>query len=470
MDIKEIIKKGESEKLEFKKSTTQLDKSLKSICGFLNHEGGRVYFGIDKKGKVVGQEVSDKTLKSISQKIRQRIKPEITPEVRVLETEGKKVIEVKVKEGNNKPYYLDGIAYKRVGTENPVIPPEELERIIIEKRKRYWDSEICEGANLDDIDEEKIRWFLETAKVERGYPLSENISVRNALIHLNLLKDGKLINAATLLFGKNPQKIFLQAEVKCLHFHGTEVEKPFETYHIYGSNIFQQIDNSRDFVLDRMKRPVILESGKATTMRPYEIPEFVIREAIVNAVAHRDYYSDAGVQIMVFADRIEIWNPGGLPKQLKIDDLRKPHPSLPRNPTIANLLYLTRYIEKAGSGTIEMIKQCRKENLPEPEFEEKMGSFVVIIWRDIYSDEYLNRLDLNIRQKRAIKYVKEKGSISNREYCNLLKVSRKTATNDLTDLVEKNIFSPSGTGKRILRYELRLRKNYAKITQRGNKS
>jgi len=328
---------------------------------------------------------------------------------------------------------------KRVGTENPVIPPEELERIIIEKRKRYWDSEICEGANLDDIDEEKVRWFLETAKVERGYPLSENISVRNALIHLNLLKDGKLINAATLLFGKNPQKIFLQAEVKCLHFHGTEVEKPFETYHIYGSNIFQQIDNSRDFVLDRMKRPVILESGKATTMRPYEIPEFVIREAIVNAVAHRDYYSDAGVQIMVFADRIEIWNPGGLPKQLKIDDLRKPHPSLPRNPTIANLLYLTRYIEKAGSGTIEMIKQCRKENLPEPEFEEKMGSFVVIIWRDIYSDEYLNRLDLNIRQKKAIKYVKEKGSISNREYCNLLKVSRKTATNDLTDLVEKNI-------------------------------
>jgi len=113
MDIKEIIEKGESEKLEFKKSTTQLDKSLKSICGFLNHEGGRVYFGIDKKGKVVGQEVSDKTLKSISQKIRQRIKPEITPEVRVLETEGKKVIEVKVKEGNNKPYYLDGIAYKR---------------------------------------------------------------------------------------------------------------------------------------------------------------------------------------------------------------------------------------------------------------------------------------------------------------------------------------------------------------------
>jgi len=373
------IENEESETLEFKKSTAQLEKSLKSICGFLNHKGGKAYFGIDKTGKVVGQEISDKTLKSISQKIRQKIKPEVSPEIKVLKIGGKDIIKVGVKEGTNKPYYLDGVAYKRVGTESPVIPPEELERIILEKKKKYFDSEICEEATLEDIDEEKVRWFLETAKVERSYPLSENISVRDTLIHLKLLKDGKLINAAILLFGKNPQKIFLQAEVKCLHFHGTEVEKPFETYHIYGSNIFQQIDNSRDFVLDRMKRPVILESGKATTMRPYEIPEFVIREAIVNAIAHRDYYSEGGAQIMVFADRIEIWNPGGLPKQLKIDDLRKPHPSIPRNSLIAESFYLTNYIEKAGSGTLEMIKQCRNAGLAEPNFEQKMGCFVTTV-------------------------------------------------------------------------------------------
>ena len=370
MNIKELVEKEESETLEFKKSTAQLERALKSICGFLNHKGGIIYFGIDKDGVIIGQPISDQTLRSISQKIRQMIKPEGTPEIRVLEIEGKKIIEVKVKEGGNKPYYLDGIAYKRVGTEDPVIPPEELERIILEKRKRYWDTEICEGAGLEDIDEEKVRWFLETAKVERGYPLSENISVRDALIHLELLKDGKLINAAILLFGKNPQKIFLQAEVKCLHFHGTEVEKPFETYHIYGSNIFQQIDNSRDFVLDRMKRPVIPESGKATTMRPYEIPEFVIREAIVNAVAHRDYYSDAGVQIMFFADRI------------------------------------------------------------------------------------LNRFDLNLRQKRAIKYIKETGGITRREYVEINNVSHKTSHLELRELVEKNIFVQEGKG-RATRYLLR---------------
>jgi len=184
MNIKKLIEKGESESLEFKKSTAQLEKALKSICAFLNHKGGVIYFGIDN-GKVVGQEISDKTLKTISQKIRQRIKPEISPEVRVLETEGKKVIEVKAKEGNNKPYYLDGIAYKRVGTENPVIPPEELERIILEKRKRYWDYEICEGANLDDIDEEKVKRFLREGNRQHRLKVTEDTSLMDILIHLN---------------------------------------------------------------------------------------------------------------------------------------------------------------------------------------------------------------------------------------------------------------------------------------------
>lgn len=466
MNIKELIEKEESETLEFKKSTAQLERALKSICGFLNHKGGIIYFGVEKNGKIIGQTISDQTLRSISQKIRQRIKTEASPGIKALEIEEKRIIEVIIKEGDNKPYYLDGIAYKRVGTENVVVPPEELERIILEKRKRYFDSEICAEASLDDIDEEKVKWFLKVAKVGRDYPLDENISVRDALTHSELLKEGKMTNVAVVLFGKNPQKFFLQSEVKCLHFHGTEVEKPFETYHIYGNSLFDQMDNSLGFVLDRLRRYVIPELGKSTTKRPYEIPEFVIREAIVNAVAHRDYYSNAGIQVMVFVDRIEIWNPGELPKQLKIEDLRKPHPSLPRNPIIANLLYLTNYIEKAGSGTIEMIKQCKEENLPEPLFEQKMGSFVVTIWRDIYSEVYLNRFSLNERQKKAIKYVKEKGSISNKEYCDLLKVSRKTATTDLVDLVNKAIFSPFGTSKRVIRYEFKLRKNYAKITQK----
>jgi len=205
MGIKEIIETGESEEVEFKKSTAQLEKALKSICGFLNHRGGVVYFGIDN-GNVVGQEVSDQTLKSISQKIIQKIKPEITPEVKVLKIKGKSVIEVTVKEGHNKLYYLDGIAYKRVGTENPVISPEELERTILEKSKRYWDSEICEEASLKDIDEKKVKWFLRKAKYERNFDVEPETPVEEALERFGLMKNEKLTNVAVLLFGKNTQK------------------------------------------------------------------------------------------------------------------------------------------------------------------------------------------------------------------------------------------------------------------------
>ncbi|PIP12560.1 MAG: transcriptional regulator, partial [bacterium (Candidatus Stahlbacteria) CG23_combo_of_CG06-09_8_20_14_all_40_9] len=182
--------------------------------------------------------------------------------------------------------------------------------------KTVFDMSVCEGATYDDIDEEKVSWFLRTAKIIRKYPLGENTPLKEAFVHLNLLKDDRLTNAAVLLFGKNPQKFHLQAEVKCLHFHGTEIEKPFKSYHIYKGNLFEQIDKALGFALDTLILPVIRQPGTVAVKRPYEIPEFVIQEAIVNAVAHRDYYSSAGVQAMVFIDRIEIWNPGQLPPQL----------------------------------------------------------------------------------------------------------------------------------------------------------
>ena len=181
----ELVKKGESEEVEFKKSTAQLEKALKSVCSFLNHKGGRVYFGITK-GIIVGQEVSDQTLKSISQKIRQRIKPEISPGIKVLKIEEKSIIEVIISEGRNKPYFLDGVCYKRVGTENIIISPEELERIILEKRAVYWDSQIYKEVSFRDIDEEKVRWFVNKAKTERNLKIDEKLPVTELLERLEL--------------------------------------------------------------------------------------------------------------------------------------------------------------------------------------------------------------------------------------------------------------------------------------------
>ena len=320
--------------------------------------------------------------------------------------------------------------------------------------REVFDSNICEDAGFNDIDEERVRRFLITAKNQRNFPLSLDAPVKDGLTHLNLLKSGRPTNAAVLLFGKNPYKFFLQAEVKCLHLHGVEIEKPFESYHIYKGTIFEQVDNALGFVLDRLKRPVIPEPGKAATLRPFEIPEFVIREAIVNAVAHRDYNSSASVQVNVFTDRIEIWNPGKLPPQLTIDLLKQPHPSFPHNPLICEPFYLARYIERAGSGTIEMMSLCRKNNLPEPEFSQKMGHFITIIWKDIFTEKYLSELGLTERQIKAVKYVKEKGKITNKEYKELTGISKPMSSIDLRELVDKNVFEKLGKTGRGTEYIL----------------
>ncbi|ODS37192.1 MAG: hypothetical protein A7316_01985 [Candidatus Altiarchaeales archaeon WOR_SM1_86-2] len=239
------LEQGESENVEFKKSTAQMERALKSICAFLNHLGGGVYFGIHK-GKVIGQEVSDQTLKSISQRIRQRIKPEISPQIKVLESEGKKIIEVGVKEGMNKPYYLDGVAHKRVGTENVVIPPEEIERIILEKRKKNWESEICEEVSLEDVDEKKVRWFVREARIHRGLKIPETLPVKDILMKLKLSKDEELTNACALLFSKEPK--FLQSEVKCIRFSGNEPVKPYIDFQTLEGDAFALIDQAEDFV------------------------------------------------------------------------------------------------------------------------------------------------------------------------------------------------------------------------------
>ncbi len=315
--------------------------------------------------------------------------------------------------------------------------------------RQAFDNAICENAGFSDINEDKVEWFLQAARNHRNFPLGLNTPLKEVLIHLNLLNSGKLTNAAVLLFGKNPYKFFLQAEVKCIQFSGTEVEKPFASYHIYNGNLFEQIDKSAAFVLDAIRLPVIQQEHTAQVKRPYEIPVFAIQEAIVNAVAHRDYNTTAGVQVMVFIDRVEIWNSGGLPNQLSIDDLKKPHTSYPNNPLLAGVLYLANYIQKAGSGIIEMVKQCKSQGLPEPEFVSIRGSeFRSILARDILTESVLNKLGLNERQLKAVKYVKEKGKITNKEYQKICNITKRQSTDDLKELEYRGIFERIGiTGK-----------------------
>ena len=441
--LKELLKKGESEEVEFKKSTAQLEKGLKAICGFLNHIGGYVYFGIDK-GKLVGQQVSDQTLKSISQKIRQNIKPEITPEITVLEAGKEKIIKVRVKEGMNKLYYLKGVAYKRVGTENLVIPPEEIERIIMEKRKRTWDSGICEGVSLKDINEEKVKWFLRKARYERNLNIDPETPAGEVLKRLDLMKNGQLTNAAVLLFASNPQEFFLQAETRCARFKGTDPLE-FIDMKVFRGNIIDQRYDALEFVKEHIK----LHAKIVGTERKedWEYPIEAVREAIANAICHKDYEISSKVQVRIFDDRLEVWGCGPLPEPLKLEDLKRKHPSVLRNDLIGNCFFLIKFIEEWGTGTNRIITECLKSGLPEPLFELVAGNLVVTFRKYKITEEILK--ELKEEEKIIVTYILKHERISRKECTNLLKVSPATAFRYFKSLENKKIIQRRGKGKNI---------------------
>ena len=243
-----------------------------------------------------------------------------------------------------------------------------------------FDAAVCPDAGMDDLAADRIRRFVGIARRARGFPLAEDTAPEHVLQHLNLLNKGRPTHAALLLFGKVPQRFLISSEIKCARFHGTQVAKPIPFYQVYKGTVFDLVDQALDFVLSKIDLAVGTREHSTQAPVAYEMPPEVVREAIVNAVAHRDYTSNGSVQVMLFSDRLEVWNPGTLPPSLTLEKLRHPHGSVPGNPLLAEPLYFTKYIERMGTGTGDMIQRCRHAGLAEPEFTLTDG-FVITIRR-----------------------------------------------------------------------------------------
>lgn len=233
------------------------------------------------------------------------------------------------------------------------------------------------------MDEDKIRSFLQVARSKRNFPLSVDTPIKELLTHLDLIDENdRIANAAILLFGKKPQKYFIPSEVKCVQFYGNVVRKPMPAYQIYRGDVFELVDQSTSFVMSRVNNWVgTRDEGETASVPTHpELPIDAVKEAIVNAICHRDYTSNASVQVMLFRNRLEIWNPGQLPYGLTVQKLQGPHKSLPTNPLIADPMYWKGYIEKVGTGTEDIIEKCRDYGLKTPEFYQE-EDFRVVIWR-----------------------------------------------------------------------------------------
>jgi len=452
MNLKEVVLRDESDTLEFKESTGEWKEIIKTISAFANTKGGIIFVGINDKRKISGIQIGKRTFEDLTNKIKGNTDPKVFPEISVENIDRKNVILIKVKESKSKPVFAFDRAYRRVGKSTVRVTSEEIRKMALEGERIYWDELVYERADIEDINEEKLRWFLKEAKHERNLNISIDTPINEALMRLNLLRDGKLTNASILLFGKEPQISFLQAEVRCVRFKGNEPVKPFIDMKIISGDIINQVNKSLDFVLEHIPKAVWL-IGKPQREERYQYPPDAIREAIVNAVCHRNYEEKGNVQIRVFDDYLEVWSPGELPKPLMPEDLRKTHKSIPKNPSIARQFFWIKFVEEVGTGTNDMIKYCKEWEIPEPEFKHITGDFVVT-FRGKITEEYLKNLGLNERQISAVGYIKKQGKITNKEYQSLCpRVNRETLRKDLNGLIAKKIIVRRGQ-KRGVYYEL----------------
>ena len=235
---------------------------------------------------------------------------------------------------------------------------------------------------LADLDADKIADYLRRARSARKITIPDDANAEWLLGKLEALSpDGKVSNAGVLLFAKNPQGKFMSSEVKCLQYWGTKIERPIPSYHIYDGGLLGMIENAVSFVMDRTGHEVGEPENGASAPGRDELPYLAVREAIVNAVCHRDYALHGGVQVMVFRDRVEIINPGTLPKGWTAEMLTRTHHSEPRNACIAKALNWAGYVERSGNGTEAILARCAEYNLKTPEYKAGSADFRTIIWR-----------------------------------------------------------------------------------------
>jgi ATP-dependent DNA helicase RecG len=309
---------------------------------------------------------------------------------------------------------------------------------------RTWDDlSVSRKATLADLDEKAISYFLRLAlKSGRIASDADRYDTEALLENLELVnEDGELRNATILLFGKNPKRYFLTSYFKIGRFGASDADLRFQD--IIEGNIFEMVDK----VMERLKEKYLISPISYEGLHrieTLEYPEDGLREALLNAVVHKDYTDNSTIQLSVYDDKLILWNPGVLPFDITVDTLKKKHPSRPRNRYIADIFFRAGYIESWGRGIKKMVDSFKKAGLPEPIFEELAGGLQVTLIRDVYTEEYLRTLGLSERQIKAVLYVKEYGKISNAIFQQLFKVSRNTASNDLRHLVQSHILLSNG--------------------------
>lgn len=427
---------SETQNIEYKSSWR--DEYLKWICGFANANGGVIFIGKDDAGKVVGISDAKKLMEEIPNKVKDTLG--ILVDVNLHKSKQGGFVEIVV-EPYPYPVNYKGQYHIRSGSTNQELKGAALNKFLLQKKGKRWDGVPVPKVSVKDLKQETFEFFRKRALKSQRIDEDSLTDSNEHLIENLQLKESEYLNrAAILLFHSSPEKFVTGAYIKIGYFQSDDDLKFQDEIH---GNLFEQIEKAMDLLFTKYIKAEISYEG-INRVEKFEYPKEAVREALMNAIAHKDYSGGVPIQISVYSDKVIFWNEGQLPDNWTVKTLLEKHASRPYNPDIANALFRSGYIESWGRGTIKIIKECKQAGIPEPVFSYDSSDISVEFRKDIYNEKYLQSLDLNERQVKALLFTKDKGKITNRQYQTLNNCSRNTASNDLSELVDKEFLKPSG--------------------------
>lgn len=447
-----LLSQGESQTLEFKRSTGELKSAMKTLCAFLNGQGGSVLFGIRPEGIAVGQNITDKTLIDVAQALN-KMEPSIQiTSHRIKLKNGLEVLLLAVPAFSNEiPFTFDGRAYERSESTTRLMGRELFTQLLLNRShaKRRWENQPAEGYTLENIDVQMVHRLIGMGQSAGRFfePVGEAIDA--VLARLQVFSQGELLQAAVVLFGKSFLPNYPQCELRLARFRGTDKQEFLDQRQIRGTALVL-LEEALLFCDKHFPLPGRIVSGQIQRQEKPLIPTEALREILINALIHRDYSITGGaVSLAIFDDRVEIWSAGKLPLDLTPASLVEPHDSFPRNPIIADAFYRAGLIEKWGRGINRVMEQCRQHGIEVPHFEQRGLSFCVTFNVEVKSkslssgnlepiNELINELinepiNPKTRQRllQEITLFKQQRSFSMVEIQQTIGISRATARRDL---------------------------------------
>lgn len=427
---------SENQNIEYKSSWR--DEYLKWICGFANAQGGTLFVGKDDNGNVVGLKNAKRLLEDLPNKITTVLG--IVADVNLHQTNKGDYIEIVVEPQPN-PVNYKGEYHYRSGSTKQELKGAALDKFLLQKYGKKWDGIPIPNVSIAELKQEAFEFFKEKGiESKRLSEICRKDAPEQLLSNLNLIENGYLKRAALLLFHPNPEKYITGAYIK-IGFFRTDSDLLFQD-DIHG-NLFEQVEKTIELLLTKYIKALISYKS-LSRIETYEYPEQALREALLNAVAHKDYSGGTPIQISVYNDKIMFWNIGQLPENWTIDMLQKKHSSIPYNPDIANAFFRSGYIEAWGRGIEKINENCIEAGLPLPLIYYNTGGCWVEFRKDTYNYDLLKEMGLNERQIDALSFFKVKGEITSWEYAEKYKISDRTARRDLSELIEMKLLKNEG--------------------------